>query len=85
MFVRSGVRPLVLAALVALAALACSSSGRRDQNYGKDAGTTYQPPEGGIAGPDAARARTDGGTRNQDATAEAGGDATIDAESDTDR
>jgi hypothetical protein len=46
-----------------LAALAgCSSDGRRDQNYGKDVGTVYEPPDGGTftdtaAAPDGAGQR----------------------------
>jgi hypothetical protein len=39
--------PVVLP-LLAVAAGGCSSSGRRDQNYGTDVATAYHPPEGGA-------------------------------------
>jgi hypothetical protein len=77
---------MALAALLSVAAGACSSSSRRDQNYGKDAGTTYEPAEAGMLPPDSSRAerdRNDGGA--QDASAESAGDATIDGETDADR
>jgi hypothetical protein len=54
----------------ALAAGGCTSSGnRRDQNYGKDVGTVYQPSEAGV---DTA-APADGGTaETNDATPSVG-------------
>jgi hypothetical protein len=77
---------MALAALLSVAAGACSSTGRRDQNYGKDAGTTYEPAEAGTVLRDSGRTdrdRSDGGA--QDASAESAGDATIDGETDADR
>jgi hypothetical protein len=43
--------PLV-AALAALALVTCSSSQRRDQNYGTDAGAGYQPEAASFTSPD---------------------------------
>ena len=72
-----------LAVMVSITAGACSSTDKRDQNYGKDAGTVYEPAEAGVR-PDTGRAdRADAGTR-EDASADGAGDATIDHETDAD-
>jgi hypothetical protein len=85
MFLSRAVLSLALTVMLALTAGACSSSGRRDQNYGKDAGTVYEPPEGGTVAPEAGRDRGEAATSNQDASADSAGDATIDGESDANR
>src|SRR5262245_47994808 len=63
---------LVLLALAGAAAVwpaACSSSGRRDQNYGTDAGATYRAPEASaLPGPEAGVGDRTAGGETGDAT-----------------
>jgi hypothetical protein len=61
--------PMVLPMLPMLVMVTgCSSTERRDQNYGKDAGLIYEPREAGVA--DARDAR-DGGADAADDAAQA--------------
>jgi hypothetical protein len=84
MLLRSLASSIALAVMVSVTAGACSSSGKRDQNYGKDAGTVYEPTEGGtILRDSAGSADRDAGA--QDGSADGAGDATIDGETDADR
>jgi hypothetical protein len=67
--------------LVAMFAIAgpsgCSSSTKRDQNYGKDVGLTYEAPEGGVVDATVRDVVVDGGA-GQDARADAEDAATGD-------
>jgi hypothetical protein len=63
---------LVLAAVTG----ACSSGGRRDQNYGKDVGLVYEPPDGGTVLTDAAGERGEAENAMTDAT-QSGTDADL--------
>ena len=65
---------VTLAGALSLIAGGCSSKGVRDQNYGKDVGTTYFPPEAGILRPDSSTLRDSGSDGQRDA-ADAGSDA----------
>jgi hypothetical protein len=67
--------------MVSITIGACTSTGKRDQNYGTDAGTVYEPVEAGVR-PDVVRSeRAEAGTQD-DGSADGAGDATIDAETD---
>jgi hypothetical protein len=70
MVFRRAVAVLTLAGTTSVMIWACSSSDKRDQNYGKDVATTYIPPEAGAREVGAPRdagsdATTDAGTEDQ--------------------
>jgi hypothetical protein len=59
----------------------CNGNTHKDQNYGKDVGLVYEPPEGGVVSGDGGQ---DAGATTDGASGDAGvdqlNDATADAE-----
>jgi hypothetical protein len=55
----------------------CSGNTHKDQNYGKDVGLVYEPPEGGVVSGDGGQ---DAGAASGDAGVDQLNDATADAE-----
>jgi hypothetical protein len=60
----------------------CSTTTRRDQYYGTDAGTTYQPSEAGAPRDAASRDAADGGVVSDAARADGDGDGGSDTAAD---